>query len=151
MFILNSGWCPRRAFFPTNHSDPGGWTHSVWLKVVSWYQELIQMHPIFSRCTQTRFSFPHKGSLCINLFCIYIWGCCRPWSVSPVRPGQPMCLTAGEPSDLGRVKDSTWANERMECSGGADGVTECLGTCHFVSVLVSTSGLLSLWPQAKYN
>lgn len=34
--------------------------------------------------------------------------------------------------------------------GGADGVTECLGTCHFVSVLASTSGLHSLSPQAKH-
>lgn len=33
---------------------------------------------------------------------------------------------------------------------GADGVTECLGTCHFVSALASTSGPHSLSPQAKY-
>lgn len=64
----------------------------------------------------------------------------------PSKAGATMCLTAGEPSDLARVTDSAWANEWMEegVRGGADGVTECLGTCHFVSVLASTSGLLSL-------
>lgn len=33
--------------------------------------------------------------------------------------------------------------------GGADGVTECLGTCHIVSALASTSGRHSLSPQAQ--
>lgn len=69
-----------------------------------------------------------------------------------------MCLAAGQPSDPGRVRALAWANERMQGEnagggrgkGGADGVTECLGTCHFVSALASTSGLHSLSPQAKY-
>lgn len=113
IFILNCRRCPTQGFFSHKYSTLGQQTHSVWLKLVSFYQELIQMHPIFSRCTQTHFSFPHKGSFCIHLFYIYIWGCCRPWSVSLFRSGLPMCLAAGEPSDLGRVKDSAWANERM--------------------------------------
>lgn len=110
------------------------------------------MHAIFSRCW-TQLSFPYKASLCIHLFCIYIRGRCRPWSVSTVRPGQPMCHAAGEASDPGRVKDSAKAKERMERGGrgGAEGVTECLGTCHYASALASASGLLSLWPGAKYD
>lgn len=31
-----------------------------------------------------------------------------------------MCLAAGEPSDLGRVKDSAWANERVEGGVGEE-------------------------------
>lgn len=70
--------------------------------------------------------------------------------MSPAKPEQPMCLAAGEPSDPGRVKDLARANESMKGEGGGwdrggvDGVTECLGTCHFVSALACTSGLLSL-------
>lgn len=83
--------------------------------------------------------------------------------MSLARLGQPMCLAAGEPSDPGRVKVLARANERMRAGvggnaaggggrgkGGANGVTECLGTCHFVSALASTSGLYSLSPQAKF-
>lgn len=43
-----------------------------------------------------------------------------------------------------------WASEGPGVVGeSCGGVTECLGTCHFVSVFESTSGLLWLWPQAK--
>lgn len=140
------------------------WTHSVGS---SWYRERIQMRPICSRCMQTWLCCPHKGSLCIHLFHIYICACsgAAMWSVSLARLGQPMCLAAGEPSDPGRVTVLARANERMQGGwgggggmqwegggrgkGGADGVTECLGTCHSVSALASTSGLRSLSPQAK--
>lgn len=100
------------------------------------------MHTIFSRCTQKPSSFTHEGSLCIHVFCIYICACCRPWSVSPVRPEQPMCLAAGEPSDLGRVKDSAWANERVEGGWGRS------WWCHWMpgnlSLCVSVS--VYIWP-----
>lgn len=65
--------------------------------------------------------------------------------------GHPCALLPVSPLIWVRVKDLAWAEGRMEGSGGADGVTECLGTCHFMSALASTSGLLSLWPPAKYD
>lgn len=73
---------------------------------------------------------------------------------------KPCALLLVSPPDPGRVKVLAWANERMQQGGnavelgagggkgGADGVTECLGTCHFVSALASTSGLHSLPPPA---
>lgn len=127
--------------------------HSGQLEVASWHHELIGMHTILSRCTQTPPCFTHEGSSCINAFCIYICVCCRPRPASLAQPEQPMCLAAGEPSDLGksqRIGLGQWEGGGG-CRGGADGVTECLGTCHFVSALASTSGPLSLWPQAKYG
>lgn len=35
----------------------------------------------------------------------------------PGKARATMCLAAGEPSDLGRVKDSAWTNERRESGG----------------------------------
>lgn len=102
------------------------------------------MRPIFSRCTQTPSSFAHEGSLCIHVFCIYICACCRPRSVSPVRPEQPMCLAAGEPSDLGRVKDSAWANERVEGGGGRGRSRWCHWMPGNLSLCVSVS--VYIWP-----
>lgn len=125
--------------------------HSGQLEVASWHHELIGMHTILSRCTQTPPCFTHEGSSCINAFCIYICVRRRPRPASLAQPEQPMCLAAGEPSDLGkgqRIGLGQWEGGGGR-RGGADGVTECLGTCHFVSALASTSGPLSLWPQAK--
>lgn len=127
--------------------------HSDQLEDVFWHHKLIGMHIILSRCTQIPPCFTHEGSSCINAFYIYIWVCYRPRPASLAQPEQPMCFAAGEPSDLGKgqiVGLGQWEGGGGH-KGGADGVTECLGTCHFVSALASTSGLLSLWPQAKYG
>lgn len=145
-----------KAFYP--------WTHSVWLKVVSWYQVFIGMHPISSRCSQTQVSFPPRGVLVYSfilhlhtrllqaLICAPRWGQGNPCALLLVSPLiQAGSKTRPEPMrgwrEAGRGEAAAAGGGR----GGAYGVTECLGTCHFVSVLASTSGLLSLWPQAKYD
>lgn len=119
------------------YCSPGEWTHSAWLKVGSWYQELIQIHHIFSRCTQTCFSFPYEDFLCIHLFCINIRGCCGLWSTSPTRSYCWWALWSR------RVKDSAWANERVK--GERDGRNRW---CHWMpgnlSLCVSVS--VYIWP-----
>lgn len=73
--------------------------------------------------------------------------CCRsaPWSGQ----GQSLGLSQWEDA-AGRGGDAVELGAGRG-KGGADGVTECLGTCHFVSALASTSGLHSLSPPAKYG
>lgn len=146
MLISNSGWCPKQPQLSAKAC-------SDQLEDASWHHKLIGMHTILPRCTQIPPCFTHEGSLCINAFCIYICVCCRARPASLAKPEQPMCFAAGEPSDLGKgqiIGLGQWEGGGGH-KGGADGVTECLGTCHFVSALASTSGLLSLWPRAKYG
>lgn len=67
----------------------------------------------------------------------------------------PRCRSAlwsgqGQSLGLSQWEDAVGNAGGGRGKGGADGVTECLGTCHFVSALASTSGLHSLSPQAKH-
>lgn len=125
------------------------WINSFRLKKHPRTSSSLKCTCIFSRCTLTSLNSPHKGSLCIHLFCIYIRGCCRPRSVRPAWPGQPVCLAAGEPSDRGRVRDSAWA---WQGGGGVGRSQWCHRMPGNLSLCVSvTSALLSLWPPAKYS
>lgn len=97
----------------------------------------------FCRCSQPRPSDPTRAP-CVFIYSAFTYAAAAGPHLSPVRPSSPCALLLVSPLIWAGSKTRAWANERTAAGGGAGGVTECLGTCHFASALASTSDLLSL-------